>query len=155
MRSPSPRSCPRPTGVDDDKDKPKVKPAAPFDMMGGEAVVRKIAARFYDLMDETEPALAKLHPLDEHGKVSQRSRDGFTLFFIEWLGGPAVYTPIKGHPRLRMRHANVAVDIAMRDAWMRCMSKALTEANLPPDVQAFLEMRLSEVADFMRNTREE
>lgn len=120
-------------------------------MMGGEAVVRKIAARFYQLMDETEPALAALHPLDENGKIIQGARDRFALFFIEWLGGPAVYSPLHGHPRLRMRHARVKVDVAMRDAWMRCMSRALEDANLEPGVRGFLEMRLSEVADFMRN----
>jgi len=119
--------------------------------MGGEDVVRTVATRFYDLMDAEEPALAKLHPLDENGKVSQRSRNAFTLFFIEWLGGPSLYTPIKGHPRLRMRHANVPIDQAMRDAWMRCMLQALTEAQIPEETFLFLKSRLGEVADFLRN----
>ena len=122
-----------------------------FALMGGEAVVQAISARFYDVMDETEPALARLHPLDAHGKVAQGSRDRFALFFIEWLGGPRIYSPTHGHPRLRMRHAKVHVDSAMRDAWLRCMARALCEASLDPGVHSFVEMRLAEAAEFLRN----
>jgi hemoglobin len=137
-------------------DPPNERPELPslFALMGGEAVVHAISARFYDVMDETEPELARLHQLDAHGKVAQGSRDRFALFFIEWLGGPRVYSPTYGHPRLRMRHAKVRVDTSMRDAWLRCMARALTEAKLEPGVHSFVEMRLAEAAEFLRNAPE-
>lgn len=47
---------------------------SPYEDVGGREAVLRLAARFYDLMDENEPELARLHQLDEHGKVSQRSR---------------------------------------------------------------------------------
>jgi len=125
--------------------------ATPFDLLGGEAAVRQLAERFYDAMDRDEPALARLHPLDEHGRVSRESRDRFALFLIGWLGGPQDYIAAHGHPRLRMRHARVPVDIAMRDAWMRAMRTAMDEASVPGELRAFLETRFAEVADFMRN----
>jgi len=129
-----------------------VRPATPFDLMGGsEELVTRIAGTFYDRMAEAEPALAKLHELDEHGQVSPRARERFTRFFIEWLGGPANYSPREGHPRLRMRHAHVPIDSAMRDAWLRSMVFALDQEGVTGDVRAFLEVRLHELATFLRN----
>ena len=85
------------------------------------------------------------------GKVSQGSRDRFATFLVEWLGGPTVYSPVHGHPRLRMRHAKLPVDIAMRDAWLRCMTRALDDLSVSGDVRTFLDARFAEVADFLRN----
>jgi hemoglobin len=123
----------------------------PFDAIGGEAPVRALVERFYDAMDRTEPALARLHACDEAGRVSRESRDRFALFLIGWLGGPQDYIAQHGHPRLRRRHATVPVDVAMRDAWMRCMILAMAESSVSPELRAFLEPRFAEVADFMRN----
>jgi hemoglobin len=123
----------------------------PFDELGGEVPVRALVERFYDAMDRTEPALARLHALDEAGRVSRESRDRFALFLVGWLGGPQDYVAQHGHPRLRMRHARVAVDVAMRDAWMRCMRLALEESGVSPELRSYLEPRFAEVADFMRN----
>ena len=125
----------------------------PFERIGGEANVRALAERFYDAMDEHEPALAALHPL-ENGKVSRAARDKFALFLIGWLGGPQEYVRLNGHPRLRMRHAHVPVSQAMRDAWMRSMRLALNHENIDADLRAFLEEKLGDVADFMRNQAE-
>jgi hemoglobin len=123
----------------------------PYARLGGEAKVRAIVERFYDAMTDLEPALAKLHECDEHGKVSRRSRDRFALFFIGWLGGPQDYMTQHGHPRLRMRHARVPVDDAMAKAWMRCMGAALDAEGITGDVRGFLDARLGEVALFLRN----
>ncbi|UQA60861.1 group II truncated hemoglobin [Polyangium aurulentum] len=125
--------------------------ATPYELLGGEAAVRQLSERFYDAMDRDEPALARLHPLDEHGRVARESRDRFALFLIGWLGGPQDYIAAHGHPRLRMRHARVPVDISMRDAWMRAMRTAMDEVGVPGELRAFLEVRFAEVADFMRN----
>jgi len=123
----------------------------PFEILGGEGAVRRLAEVFYDVMDRDESALARLHPLDEKGKVARESRDRFALFLIGWLGGPQDYIAQHGHPRLRMRHARVPVDIAMRDAWIRAMRTAMDHENVPSELRAFLDARFAEVADFMRN----
>jgi hemoglobin len=123
----------------------------PYDLIGGEAVVRRLVERFYDAMDRDEPALARLHRLDEQGRVARESRDRFALFLIGWLGGPQDYIAQHGHPRLRMRHARVPVDVAMRDAWIRAMNTALDEEGIGGELRGFLEARFAEVADFMRN----
>jgi hemoglobin len=122
----------------------------PFTRIGGEAKVRALVERFYDAMDRLEPELAALHPL-EAGKVSPASRDRFALFLIGWLGGPEDYVRLHGHPRLRMRHGHVPVDLAMRDAWLRCMRRALDEEAVEPGLRAFLDEKFSELANFLRN----
>ncbi len=123
----------------------------PFDRLGGPDVVRAIVTRFYDAMSELEPALARLHPCDEAGRVSDESREKFALFFIGWLGGPQDYIAQHGHPRLRMRHAHVPVDAPMVKAWMRCMTHALDASGVTGDVRDYLVVRLGEVAAFMQN----
>jgi hemoglobin len=128
--------------------------ATPFEILGGEEVVRALAERFYDVMDEQEPELAHLHPCDEAGRVSRGSRERFALFLIGWLGGPQEYMRLHGHPRLRMRHARVPVGVAMRDAWLRAMTRALDDMRIEGPVRAFLDARFTEVADFLRNLPE-
>lgn len=126
----------------------------PYDQMGGREPVLKLAEHFYDLMEQREPQLTALHERDENGRISRRSRDRFASFLVGWLGGPDDYVRENGHPRLRMRHGRVPVNIAMRDAWLRCMYAAMQDCGVPADVQAFLRQRFADVADFMRNTQE-
>lgn len=123
----------------------------PYELVGGEAVVLRLAGRFYDVMERDEPALAEIHKRDEHGRVSQESRDRFALFLVGWLGGPQTYMERHGHPRLRMRHGHLAIGAGLRDAWMRCMVKAMDELGIAGDIRGFLEARLGEVASFLRN----
>ena len=126
-------------------------PETPFDLLGGEPAVRRLVERFYDLMARDEPALARLHVCDEGGQVCRESRDRFALFLIGWLGGPQDYIAAHGHPRLRMRHMRVPVDVAMRDAWMRAMRIALAHPSIDDGLRGFLDEKLGDVADFMRN----
>lgn len=123
----------------------------PFHALGVEAA-QALAKRFYDHMDEHEPDLVAVHRKDETGKkVSPIVRERFTLFLLEWLGGPNDYSTAHGHPRLRMRHGHVPIGADLRDAWLRCMNAALEHPDVNDDVKAFLRRRFSEVADFLRN----
>ena len=136
----------------------------PYQDLGGREAVLKLVERFYDIMEQSEPALAALHEIDAQGKVSRRNRDRFGSFLLGWLGGPDDYVRANGHPRLRMRHARVPVDSAQRDAWLRCMYAAMDECEVPlssgrgvspQEVRGFLRQRFAEVADFLRNIQEE
>jgi hemoglobin len=126
----------------------------PFDQLGGAAKVRAIVEKFYDVMSEREPVLARLHPCDDNGSVARTPRDRFALFLIGWLGGPDDYVEQHGHPRLRRRHGRVLVNVAMRDAWLRSMTAALDAEQVSGDVRTFLDARFAEVADFLRNAED-
>jgi hemoglobin len=126
----------------------------PYLELGGREVALRLVERFYDIMEQTEPALAALHEQDAHGKISRRNRERFGSFLLGWLGGPDDYVRSHGHPRLRMRHARVPVDSVQRDAWLRCMDAALAEQPLQEPLLAFLRGRFAEVADFLRNVDE-
>ncbi len=125
--------------------------ATPFELVGGADRVRALVEAFYDVMPAREPALAKLHRCDPDGRIDRGSRDRFAMFLAGWLGGPDDYIRQHGHPRLRMRHAHVAVDVAMRDAWLRCMTAAMDQLAIAGPVREFLDARFADVADFMRN----
>ena len=121
------------------------------DEASGRARVDQIAQRFYDVMEEREPALTLLHARDANGKIDANSRERFSLFLLGWLGGPGEYEARYGHPRLRMRHGRVPIDLAMRDAWLRCMDQALTDCGVTGELRTFLDERFAHVANFLRN----
>lgn len=126
----------------------------PHDLIGGRDVVLALANRFYDAMERDEPELTALHDCKAPGKVTDATRERFGLFLVGWLGGEQEYMAKYGHPRLRMRHHQVRIDIAMRDAWLRAMATALDETGVQGDLRAFLDERFAHVANFLRNVPE-
>jgi len=119
-----------------------------FDRVGGEARVRALVDRFYDLMD-LEPAYAELRAL--HPGTLEGSRDKLFWFLCGWLGGPSHYTDRFGHPMLRARHLPFAIGIRERDQWMHCMEQAMTEVGLDADFAQRLSASFFQTADWMRN----
>ncbi len=97
---------------------------SPFHSIGGEAGVRTLVDRFYDLMDDRTEAetIRAMHPASLQG-----SRQNLYEFLCGFLGGPPLYIEKHGHPRLRMRHAAFAIDESARDNWIACMNQALEE----------------------------
>jgi hemoglobin len=124
----------------------------PYLRLGGVDGVKALVEAFYDAMEAHEPELTAVHRCDAPGKVSRESRDHFASFLVYWLGGPQQYLETRGHPRLRMRHGRVAVNVAMRDAWLRSMQRALDQRGVEGGVRQYLDGRFAEVADFLRNT---
>lgn len=122
--------------------------ASHYNMLGGEAGVRRLVDRFYDLMDELPEAweLRKLHPQDLQG-----SRDKLFKFLSGWLGGPGLYEAEYGHPRLRMRHMPFPVDMLTRDQWLLCMNIALDEQVEDELLKMQLKSSFANTADHMRN----
>ena len=119
-----------------------------FERCGGEAVIRKLVDRFYDLMDEDPDyyAIRKLHPAQ-----LTDSRDKLYWFLSGWLGGPPLYTDRVGQPFLRRRHQPFAIGEAERDQWMGCMTRAMQDLQLEVGLQQELDAAFFKTADFMRN----
>lgn len=125
---------------------------SPYRQLGGDAEVIALAHAFYDAMEAHEPELTAVHRCVAPGRVDPEVRERFALFLIGWLGGPQTYIERHGHPRLRMRHAPVSVNEAMRDAWLRSMERAMDARGVTGSTRDFLSARFADVANFLRNT---
>jgi hemoglobin len=91
-----------------------------YERLGGEAGVRRLVHRFYELMDELPEAhqVRRLHP-----ESLANSEQNLFEYLSGWFGGPTMYTDKKGHPRMRMRHAPYAVThIAKVECWLCAFS---------------------------------
>ncbi|MGE0802387.1 MAG: group II truncated hemoglobin [Lautropia sp.] len=123
-----------------------------YDWIGGEAQVRGLVDRFYDLMD-LEPAYARLRSV--HGSTLDGARQKLFWFLCGWMGGPQYYTERFGHPRLRARHLPFPIDTVLRDQWLGCMGQAMQETGLDADLARRLHTAFSGTADWMRNRPDE
>jgi hemoglobin len=125
------------------------KSITPYELIGGESAVKQLVHRFYELMDELPEAYAvrQLHPESLAG-----SEEMLFEYLSGWLGGPNLYIAKKGHPRLRMRHAPYAIGLKERDAWMLCMTQALTEQVNDEGFRQALLTQFSELASHMINS---
>jgi hemoglobin len=120
----------------------------PYDLMGGDPVVRQLVDAFYDLMDADPDffAIRKLHPQSLTG-----SRDKLYKFLSGWLGGPPLYLNEHGHPRLRARHLPYPIASRERDQWMACMQQAMLQVGLEQTLRDHLVGAFANTADWMRN----
>jgi hemoglobin len=119
-----------------------------FELIGGEAPIRALVDRFYDLMD-LEPAYKELRAV--HGTALDDARDKLFWFLCGWMGGPQHYIERFGHPRLRARHMPFKIGILERDQWLACMDQAMIELNVNADLRARLRESFFQTADWMRN----
>lgn len=122
-----------------------------YERIGGAVAIDRLVEAFYRRMD-VEPAAAlirTMHPDDLGGTKQILKR-----YLSEWTGGPKLYSPEKGHPRLRMRHMGFRIGNAERDAWLLCMRGALAETIEDPNARAALDDAMTKLADWMRNHAE-
>jgi len=91
-----------------------------YDAVGGAETFRAIVSRFYELVS-TDEVLLPLYPADDLDGAEDRLR----MFLEQYWGGPRTYSDQRGHPRLRMRHAEFRIGFIERDAWLRCMHTAV------------------------------
>jgi hemoglobin len=127
---------------------PQADAATPFAALQGEANIRALVDRFYDLM-ELEPAYKALRAV--HGTTLDEARQKLFWFLCGWLGGPQHYTERFGHPRLRARHLPFKVGVVERDQWLACMNQAMRETEVPGALQTQLNQAFFQTADWMRN----
>ena len=120
----------------------------PYQRIGGDAVIRKLVDRFYDLMDELPEAYAarKIHPAD-----LTESRNKLFDFLSGWLGGPQRFVEKHGHPMLRRRHFPYAIGPVERDQWLLCMQLALAETVPDEALRVVLFTRFAQLGEHMQN----
>ena len=120
----------------------------PYDMLGGEATVRQIVDRFYDIMDSA-PEAARLRAM--HAADLSPMRERLFEFLSGWLGGPPLYFQRTDHKCMVSAHQPFRIGEAERDAWLMCMHRALKETGAPENLRALLDRAFFRVADAFRN----
>lgn len=119
-------------------------PANPhFARLGGAGAVTRLVEAFYRHMGTRDDArrILAMHPAD-----LSHTRQILVAYLTEWTGGPRLYTPWRGPPRLGRVHAPFAIGPADRDAWMRCMDAALDECVPDAALRAELHAAFSKLA---------
>jgi hemoglobin len=101
-----------------------------YEAAGGEATFRLLVKRFYAGV-AGDPILRPLYPEDDLANAEER----LGLFLIQYWGGPATYNELRGHPRLRMRHAPFAIGPREQQAWLALMTAAVDSLDLPRAVR--------------------
>jgi hemoglobin len=103
------------------------QPASFYEAVGGEETFRRLVHVFYQGV-AADPELRRVYP----SKSLRSAEEHLRLFLMQYWGGPRTYDELRGHPRLRMRHARFVIGEAERDAWLRHMRAALDEVALDP-----------------------
>ena len=119
------------------------------EMVGDEGFAR-ICKAFYEQIPKDE-ILGPMYLADDLEGAEQRLRD----FLIYRFGGPPKYIEVRGHPRLRMRHAPFKIDRAARDRWMEMMGRAVAQAEIDPQAAELLLRFFDAMATFLINRAEE
>ncbi len=116
--------------------------------VGGEAGVRRLTRRFYELMDTLPEAAAvrAIHPQSLAG-----SEQKLFEYLSGWLGGPPLFTDKYGAPMLRRRHFPARIGAAERDGWLLCFRQAVAE-TVEPEVAAVFMPQIESLAQHMQNS---
>lgn len=120
-----------------------------FDRIGGEATFEQLVSHFYALVT-VDPILRPMYPDDDFQAAAER----LMLFLMQYWGGPHTYSEMRGHPRLRMRHAQFPIDSNARDAWLACMKSAVDELEIEDSDREELWNYLEMAAQSLVNTPE-
>jgi hemoglobin len=119
-----------------------------FERIGGAVVVDRLVEAFYRRMDALPEAMTVRAM---HAPDLGPTKNVLKRYLNEWTGGPRLYSPEKGHPRLRQRHMGFSIGDAERDAWLLCMRGALGETIADRVARRELDAALTKLADWMRN----
>jgi hemoglobin len=120
---------------------------SPYERFGGHAFFSALVHDFYAGVAQ-DPVLRPMYPEADLGPAEERLR----MFLEQYWGGPTTYSDLRGHPRLRMRHAPYVIDPDARDRWLEHMRTAVAAQNMHPADEEELWGYLSQAASAMVNS---
>ena len=110
-----------------------------YELVGGEKFFTELVSHFYANV-AIDPILRPMYPEGDLKAAAQRLR----MFLEQYWGGPTTYQEIRGHPRLRRRHADFHINSTARDAWLKSMQTAIEsmemDASLRTQLWSYIEM---------------
>ncbi|MCH7402076.1 cyanoglobin [Belliella kenyensis] len=111
----------------------------------GEDKIKKLTHLFYLQVKQT-PELLALYP-EELDPAEER----LFLFLQQVFGGPQTYSEMRGHPMLRKRHFQWAIDGNMRNKWLNCMFAAMDKVEMDQNTREAMLKYFVQVANHMVN----
>ena len=121
-----------------------------FELIGGTETFKKLTDKFYEGV-ATDDVLIPMYPADDLKGAADRLR----MFLEQYWGGPTTYQETRGHPRLRIRHADFKINPLARQRWLHHMKIAVDSLELPELQQAQLWGYLDRAATAMLNSFED
>jgi hemoglobin len=118
-----------------------------YDEIGGEPTIRRIVDTFYEGV-ANDPVLRPMYPDEDLGPAAER----LTLFLSQYWGGPTTYNELRGHPRLRIRHAPFKVNEDARDRWLSHFAQGLVAVDLTEQQRAEFWQYVTHAANFLVNS---
>lgn len=118
-----------------------------YEEMGGRPTFEALVSHFYALVS-IDPILRPMYPDSD----LKGAADRLLMFLEQYWGGPRTYSEQRGHPRLRMRHAQFKIGQAERDAWLRAMGSAVAELEMSEGLREELWSYLVMAAESMVNS---
>ena len=117
-----------------------------YEEIGGEAFFTDLVSQFYAQV-AVDPILRPMYPERDLKAAALRLQ----WFLEQYWGGPTTYQENRGHPRLRMRHAEFHINLAAHDAWLKAMRTAVDGVEMKPELKAQLWSYLEMAAAAMVN----
>ncbi|MGL4818876.1 MAG: globin [Bacilli bacterium] len=119
-----------------------------YNLIGGEAAVKKLVESFYDRV-ANDPQLSLIFPTD----FTETKRKQ-TQFLTQFLGGPTHYSDEHGHPMLRRRHIAFPITPVLAERWLQCMKDSVEELDVDQFTKTWLMERFTQTAYHMVNTND-
>ena len=117
-----------------------------YEQMGGRKTFENLVSHFYALV-ATDPVLRPMYPDDDFNGAAER----LLMFLEQYWGGPNTYSQLRGHPRLRMRHAQFKIGEKERDVWLSHMKSAVDSLEMDNEMREQLWSYLVMAANSMVN----
>lgn len=122
--------------------------STPYQLLGGEAGVRRLCNAFYDNLERL-PEAADIRAM--HAEDTTSIRQKLFEYLSGWLGGPHLYAIKYGTMCMSGPHRPFAIGPKERDQWLLCMDEALKDVGASEEVKAMLKQPMQRIADAIRN----
>ncbi|WP_297491151.1 group II truncated hemoglobin [Acidocella sp.] len=131
-------------------DSETLTPTSPFEQIGGEAGVRRLAEVFYDIMD-ANPDFHALRAMHEPDLAPMRT--ALAGFLTAWLGGPRDWIEQRGGFCIMSRHAGMGITAITSRQWLAAMRQAIARTGTPPALAVKLDQALTRLGEAMVQDR--